>query len=84
MFRAGDAVLHKPSGETWCVAYVEDGRLCACGWPLSLADVNDCELVRAADDAKHEKLLRDMAEMSDRNDPRRRRARSALALSLDE
>lgn len=78
--RAGDAVLHKPSGETWSVAFVEDGRLCARGWPLSYVPVDECELKRACTDEKHNAVLREMAAMSDSSDPRCRRARLALGM----
>lgn len=52
--KPGDAVKHKPSGETWLVAAVsEDGkRLICCGWPESMADVNECELEREATEAE--------------------------------
>lgn len=77
--RTGDAVLHRPSGETWSVAFVEDGRLCARGWPLSLVPVEDCELKRACSDEQHDKILHEMAAMSG-NDPRRSYARRKLGL----
>lgn len=78
--RAGDAVLHKPSGETWSVAFVEGGRLCACGWPLSMVPVEDCELKRAATDEQHMTVLQEMAAITG-NDPRRSHARRALGLT---
>lgn len=56
-FRTGDAVKHKPSGETWLVAYCERGYVCCCGWPESLAPVADCELHRKGTDAECEELL---------------------------
>lgn len=71
-------MLHKPSGEKWSVAYVEDDRLVPRGWPLSEARLTDCELVTVCDDDTHQTVLRDMATMSDQNDPRCRRARIAL------
>lgn len=77
--RAGDAVLHKPSGQTWSVAFVEDGRLCARGWPLSMVPVEDCELKRACTDEQHRTILQEMADMTG-SDPRRSYARRALGL----
>lgn len=56
-----DHVLHEPTGETWLVAYVRDGRLCACGWPESIVPLTDCKLVKRATDAEREKLLLEMA-----------------------
>lgn len=46
--RAGDTVLHRPSGETWVVCGVnyDRGQLIPCGWPFpTLAMLADCELV---------------------------------------
>lgn len=42
--RTGDHVLHKPSGETWVVAFVDGDDLAWCGWPNGLARTSDCEL----------------------------------------
>lgn len=78
--RAGDTVLHRPSGEKWSVAYVEDDRLAWRGWPLGTALVSDCELIRSCSDEEHAKVLTEMAEMRDSSDPRRSRARHALGL----
>lgn len=78
--RAGDAVLHKPSGEIWSVAFVEDGRLCAQGWPLSMEPVENFELKRAASDDQHEAVLHEMASMRG-SDPRRSYARRALGMT---
>lgn len=75
-FRAGDHVLHGPTGETWVVAYVEDDRLAWCGWPYGHALLSDCTLVKACTDAEHLKWLRDIAKSGD---GRGRRARLALA-----
>lgn len=52
--KPGDAVLHKPSGETWLVAAPSpDGmRLICCGWPESMAEVSECEVTRVATDAE--------------------------------
>jgi hypothetical protein len=61
--RTGDAVLHKPSGETWLVAYYEGGYVCCCGWPATLAKVSDCELVRKGTDEEWAGLLMSMAVM---------------------
>lgn len=70
----GDAVLHIPSGETWLVAYCDNGYVCCCGWPCSLAKVEDCQLKRKATPEKRMELLHKLAAMSGYealHDPRR-------------
>jgi hypothetical protein len=64
--RTGDTVFHKPTGETWLVAYVEDdGRyLAACGWPFALVPVDQCELRARASDKERHSLLLELAGMS--------------------
>lgn len=64
--RTGDTVFHKPSGEMWIVAYVEDdGRyLAACGWPFELVPVDQCELRERASDKDRHELLLELAAMS--------------------
>lgn len=45
--KPNDVVLHKPSGEKWVVAGVnqEAGYLIPCGWPFpSFARIDSCEL----------------------------------------
>lgn len=77
--RTGDSVLHRPSGERWLVAYVDGDDLAWCGCPSGLARASDCELIRECTDEQHEKLLREMAEMSG-SDHRRSYARRALGM----
>ena len=60
--RCGDHVLHRPTGETWVVAYVDGNDLAWCGWPDGLARTSDCELVKACDDAEHLRMLKQVAE----------------------
>lgn len=60
----GDAILHKPSGETWLVAFVRHGRLTACGWPESQVLLTDCELKRKATPGAKFSLLLEMERMS--------------------
>lgn len=61
-FRAGDLVRHKPSGETWTVAYADPvrGDLAWCGWPDGAARISDCELIQAATDEQHRDVLREV------------------------
>ncbi len=77
--RTGDHVKHLPTGEEWLVAFVEDGRLCACGWPCSLVPVADCELVKACTDIESNSLLVEMSNMNDCSDPRCTYAKRVLA-----
>lgn len=60
--RAGDTVLHRPTGEKWLVAYVDGNRLAWYGWPPGEANVEDCELVKACFDEEHVAALREWAE----------------------
>lgn len=73
----GDAILHSPSGETWLVAYCDHGYVCCCGWPESLAKVEDCELKRKATPEQRISLLKQMAESN--RDSRGSYARATLA-----
>lgn len=74
----GDFVLHKPSGEEWVVAYVENGRVACCGWPYTLAELSDCQLTAKATPEKRQKLLEDLSRMSG-DDPRKTYARRLLS-----
>jgi hypothetical protein len=74
--RAGDIVLHRPTGERWVVAYVDGDYLAWCGWPEGEARVADCDLVEAVSDAKHREWLERIAASSGR---RARMAAAALA-----
>lgn len=69
----GDTIYHRPSGERWLVAYAEAGRVVCCGWPCSMADADDCELVTKASPAERDDLLNRMANMRE-DDPRKRYA----------
>ena len=59
--RTGDTVLHRPSGETWLVAYVDGDRLAWCGWPEGEARLEDCELVKSCTDERHWALVEKIA-----------------------
>lgn len=72
-----DHVHHAPSGEDWVVAYVRGDRLCACGWPHTLAALSDCRLIKKATPADRDQLLRDMARNTE--DDRGSYARERLA-----
>lgn len=59
--RCGDVVLHRPSGETWSVAYADPERneLSWFGWPEGTAKLSDCELVKRCSDARHLECVAD-------------------------
>ena len=79
MFRAGDAVAHAPSGETWILACDEDnGRVIPCGWPESQAEASDCTLVEAATDEERVEILREAAAATGGYSYRRSLARHQL------
>lgn len=61
----GDTVFHRPSRETWLVAFVRDDRLAWCGWPKGDARVADCLLVEKATESKRAVLLRELADRRD-------------------
>lgn len=78
MIDTGDTVFHKPTGETWIVACVRDGRLSWAGWPEGWADLSDCELKKTASDDERFDLLTKLAESRNANDHRVRYARWRL------
>lgn len=61
----GDIVLHKPTGETWTIAYVHNEHLAWCGWPEGLAHTSDCTLVKHATAEERLELLKQMAAGSE-------------------
>ena len=72
-------VLHRPTGETWTVAYVHGDELCPCGWPETIAKISDCDLLREATQEERDDLLHELAQMTG-SDSRGRHARFELAL----
>ena len=76
--RTGDTVKHRPTGETWTVAYVDGDRLAPCGWPNCEALVSDCDLIEACSDEEHRDILDRCAEIREPHDKRGRMARRAL------
>lgn len=59
IFRAGDVVRHKPSGEEWVVAAISPRGpwLYPAGWPESRASIQECEMVKPATDAENVRML---------------------------
>ena len=78
-----DIVRHAPTGEEWLVAYVENGKLCACGWPESLADLSDCTLVKKATEQEKQQLIQQLAAMGGHEyDSRRSWAKNYLRQAI--
>ena len=66
--RTGDTVYHRPSKETWVVAYADHARnqLAWVGWPPGHAKLSDCQLVRSCSDDEHLKELTAISQMRGR------------------
>ena len=60
--RAGDTVLHRPSGEFWIVAYVDGEYMSWCGWPEGEARTADCKVITPASDPVHRSWLERIAD----------------------
>ena len=62
LFRTGDAILHKPSGETWVCTWADlaTGYLSRLGWPPGEAKISGFELAKAVGDGGDRKWLRDL------------------------
>lgn len=74
--RAGDHVLHTPTGETWVVAYVDGEDLTWGGWPDGMARTHDCTVTYRCTDEEHVAMLHQIAASDGR---RGLRARAMLA-----
>ena len=67
--RAGDHVLHRPTGETWTLAgNPEHGKVQWFGWPEGYAKESDCELQYACTDEEHKQALEEWAIPHRRDD----------------
>ncbi len=51
--RCGDHVLHRPTGETWFVAFADGDDLAAAGWPSTIDRVSDCEVTYRCTNTEH-------------------------------
>lgn len=76
LIRTGDHVFHRPSEETWVVAWADHatGYMAPCGWPTCEARISDCELRKRASDDECARLADDLTR-SGRSD-----AHKAIAL----
>lgn len=80
-FRAADCVHHGPSGEDWVLAVDEEsGRVMPAGWPESMAEAEDCTLIKAATEAERAEMLTNFAKITNR-DMRASRARRQLEVA---
>lgn len=63
--KTGDTVFHRPTGETWVVAFADytRGELAWCGWPEGLARISDCELVESCSEQESLALIQRLAEL---------------------
>jgi hypothetical protein len=68
--RCGDHVLHRPSGETWIVAWCEGDDLAWCGWPNGMARTADCDVTIRVTDEAHRSMVAQVASCSDSRGPR--------------
>lgn len=61
--RTGDHVLHRPSQETWVVAWAdyETGYMAPCGWPTCQARIDDCDIVKDATDEESAQIVAALA-----------------------
>ena len=88
-FRAGDTVHHAPSGEDWLLATDEEnGKVQACGWPESIAEAKDCQLLEPASDSERLDMLKTWAAegkgYEHERDSRTRAARRQLSSENDQ
>ena len=77
--RSGDHVYHKPSEETWVVAWAdpETGYMAPCGWPTCQALISDCEMVKEASDAESADII-ERVQSSGRSDSHKPKALHSL------
>lgn len=68
VFRAGDIVMHGPTGEKWTLAWADGDEVSAEGWPESIAKAADCALVQRATEDESLLILEKWANMAP--DPR--------------
>lgn len=85
MMRTGDHVIHKPSRETWVVAWAdhETGYMAPCGWPECQAKIVDCYVIREASDDEYAEVCAELAA-SGRGDAHKANAIAAAIRSMGE
>jgi hypothetical protein len=82
-FKCGDHVKHRPSGETWVVAYADNEHVACCGWPETLAQASDCTLVKAATNEQHVDMLKRCATLDDSRGSHARAEIERMGLKAD-
>lgn len=66
--KPGDVVRHLPSGEEWIVGAVNIARpteFVPLGWPMSIENTAECELIYSCSEERALKTLKDCAELRD-------------------
>jgi hypothetical protein len=68
----GDSVHHNPSNENWIVARIDynSNELMWMGWPCGYAKISDCILIKKATKEKRITYIKEMANSSNKSDPR--------------
>jgi len=68
--RCGDVVFHRPSGQTWEVAWAHGDELAWFGWPDGRARLSDCDLVERCSAEDHVKAVSQWLDREHRPDER--------------
>ncbi len=68
--RCGDTVHHRPTGDTWIVAYADPSRdeLSWFGWPDGAAKLSDCDVVERCTAAEHAAAVSQWLDVPHRSD----------------
>ena len=73
--RCGDQVFHRPTRETWLVAWCDGERLQWCGWPPGTVPAAECLIVDKATDTYHASLVAEILRPETKDDHMRRMVR---------
>lgn len=63
--KSGDTVFHRPSGETWVVAWADAREVLPAGWPETIASASECDLVRSCSDDEYWAMVEAVARYQD-------------------
>jgi hypothetical protein len=69
--RCGDYVFHRPTEETWMVAWAEGEDLAWAGWPDGKARLSDCDVVYRCTGDEHRKAVDDWRNVTNDTRPHR-------------
>lgn len=81
--KTGDTVKHLPTGERWLIAWADEREVSACGWPETIAQASDCELIKSCSAEESLSLLKQIAQGISAS-YRRARVREILAKKTEE